>query len=148
PQEMVALLDDTDTLQLVSEGETAERPGDPPKPPDPQRRVPGRIKHASGSNLSSEAEDYVCDCHLEMLRLSQDQQNPQSIQFDESNWQLHLSSLKPLGLNVLLNLCNPGVTATLCRFSDHLRHVALQETHCAVLPGHIPWGLCDFARLI
>lgn len=83
-----------------------------------------------------------------MLRLSQDQQNPQSIQFDESNWQLHLSSLKPLGLNVLLNLCNPDVTTTLCRFSDHLRHIALQETHCSVLPGHIPWGLCDFSRLI
>lgn len=93
-------------------------------------------------------DDYVCDCHLEMLRLSQDQQNPQSIQFDESNWQLHLSSLKPLGLNVLLNLCNPGVTTTLCRFSDHLRHIALQETNCSVLPGHIPWGLCDFSRLI
>ncbi|KAM5127497.1 transmembrane protein 94-like, partial [Mantella aurantiaca] len=98
--------------------------------------------------LSSEVDDYVCDCHLEMLRLSQDQQNPQSIQFDESNWQLHLSSLKPLGLNVLLNLCNPDVTTTLCRFSDHLKHIALQETHCAVLPGHIPWGLCDFSRLI
>lgn len=83
-----------------------------------------------------------------MLRLSQDQQNPQSIQFDESNWQLHLSSLKPLGLNVLLNLCNPGVTTTLSRFSDHLRHIALQESHSAVLPGHIPWGLCDFSRLI
>ncbi|XP_053309701.1 transmembrane protein 94 isoform X2 [Spea bombifrons] len=156
PQEMVALLANTDTLQLVNENDTNEQPADPSKPNE--RKVHTRSKHASGSNVSfsqdaggllnSEMEDYICDCHLEMLRLSQDQQNPQSIQFDESNWQLHLSSLKPIGLNVLLNLCNPGVTTTLCRFSDHMRHIALQETQCSVLPGHIPWGLCDFSRLI
>ncbi|KAM4662944.1 transmembrane protein 94 isoform 2-T3 [Discoglossus pictus] len=158
PQEMVALLADTDAVQMVNEQECTERQGDLSKPPDTQRKTHSRSKHASGSNVSfsqdagaqinSEVDDYVCDCHLEMLRLSQDQQNPQSIQFDESNWQLHLSSLKPLGLNVLLNLCNPGVTATLCRFSDHLQHIAVQEMHCSVLPGHIPWGLCDFSRLI
>eukprot|EP00079_Xenopus_tropicalis_P039646 XP_017953417.1 PREDICTED: transmembrane protein 94 [Xenopus tropicalis] len=157
PQEMVALLTDTDAMQLVNEQESPERQGDS-KTSDPPRKGHSRTKHTSGSNVSfsqdtagtgnSEIDDYVCDCHLEMLRLSQDQQNPQSIQFDESNWQVHLSSLKPLGLNVLLNLCNPAVTATLCRFSDHLRHIALQETHCSVLPGHIPWGLCDFSRLI
>ncbi|XP_040186186.1 transmembrane protein 94 isoform X5 [Rana temporaria] len=158
PQEMVALLADTDVLQMVNEQESAERSNDLSRPTDAQKKPQSRNKHASGSNvsfsqdtagqLSSEVDDYVCDCHLEMLRLSQDQQNPQSIQFDEANWQLHLSSLKPLGLNVLLNLCNPDVTTTLCRFSDHLRHIALQESHCCVLPGHIPWGLCDFSRLI
>ncbi|XP_040124389.2 transmembrane protein 94 isoform X9 [Ictidomys tridecemlineatus] len=95
-----------------------------------------------------EAEDFVCDYHLEMLSLSQDQQNPSCIQFDDSNWQLHLTSLKPLGLNVLLNLCNASVTERLCRFSDHLCHVALQESHRTVLPVHVPWGLCELARLI
>lgn len=95
-----------------------------------------------------EAEDFVCDYHLEMLSLSQDQQNPSCIQFDDSNWQLHLTSLKPLGLNVLLNLCNAGVTERLCRFSDHLCNIALQESHSAVLPVHVPWGLCELARLI
>lgn len=83
-----------------------------------------------------------------MLSLSQDQQNPSCIQFDDSNWQLHLTSLKPLGLNVLLNLCNPSVTERLCRFSDHLCNIALQESHSAVLPVHVPWGLCELARLI
>ncbi|XP_057357683.1 transmembrane protein 94 isoform X6 [Manis pentadactyla] len=96
----------------------------------------------------SEAEDFVCDYHLEMLSLSQDQQNPSCIQFDDSNWQLHLTSLKPLGLNVLLNLCNASVTERLCRFSDHLCNIALQESHSAVLPVHVPWGLCELARLI
>uniref|UniRef100_A0A3P8Z9Y8 Transmembrane protein 94 n=1 Tax=Esox lucius TaxID=8010 RepID=A0A3P8Z9Y8_ESOLU len=131
--------------------------------------IPTRTKHPSGSNVSfshdteggdlgpeqdmvgccdNEAEDYVCDYHLEMLSLSQDQQNPLSIQFDEQGWQCHLSSLKPLGLNILLNLCNASVTQQLCRFSDHLSNLALQESHGAVLPVHVPWGLCELSRLI
>uniref|UniRef100_A0A8B9R8K7 Cation-transporting P-type ATPase C-terminal domain-containing protein n=1 Tax=Astyanax mexicanus TaxID=7994 RepID=A0A8B9R8K7_ASTMX len=128
-----------------------------------------RSKHPSGSNVSfshdteggeeesgqlcgiddlCEADDFVCDYHLEMLSLSQDQQNPVSIQFDDSGWQGHLSSLKPLGLNIMLNLCNATVTQQLCRFSDHLSNLALQETHGAVLPVHVPWGLCELSRLI
>lgn len=95
-----------------------------------------------------EAEDFVCDYHLEMLSLSQDQQNPVSILFDDSGWQNHLPSLKPLGLNILLNLCNVTVTQQLCRFSDHLSNLALQECHGAVLPVHVPWGLCELSRLI
>ncbi|KAI5623418.1 transmembrane protein 94 isoform X1, partial [Silurus asotus] len=134
------------------------------------RRGPqtARAKHPSGSNVSfshdteggeelsaqlcgddlCEADDFVCDYHLEMLSLSQDQQNPVSIQFDDSGWQAHLSSLKPLGLNIMLNLCNAPVTQQLCRFSDHLSNLALQETHGAVLPVHVPWGLCELSRLI
>uniref|UniRef100_A0A8C3AVX5 Transmembrane protein 94 n=1 Tax=Cyclopterus lumpus TaxID=8103 RepID=A0A8C3AVX5_CYCLU len=129
-----------------------------------------RIKHHSGSNVSfshdteggeddqaqdfgmgcpdAEADDFVCDYHLEMLSLSQDQQNPASIQFDDLSWQCHLPSLKPLGLNIMLNLCNASVTQQLCRFSDHLSNLALQESHGTVLPVCVPWGLCELSRLI
>ncbi|XP_040885348.1 transmembrane protein 94-like [Toxotes jaculatrix] len=129
-----------------------------------------RTKHHSGSNVSFshdteggeddqaqdfamgcpevEAEDFVCDYHLEMLSLSQDQQNPTSIQFDHLSWQCHLPSLKPLGLNIMLNLCNASVTQQLCRFSDHLSNLALQESHGSVLPVYVPWGLCELSRLI
>lgn len=100
------------------------------------------------SCLEGEAEDFVCDYHLEMLSLSQDQQNPASIQFDDSSWQCHLPSLKPLGLNIMLNLCNASVTQQLCRFSDHLSNLALQESHGTVLPVYVPWGLCELSRLI
>uniref|UniRef100_A0A8C3XCS9 Transmembrane protein 94 n=1 Tax=Catagonus wagneri TaxID=51154 RepID=A0A8C3XCS9_9CETA len=175
PQERDALLAGplNATLHLPHEREHGDWPGEGPKPPEayPPHRAHGRSKHLSGSNVSFsrdteggeedpgktprglegepyEAEDFVCDYHLEMLSLSQDQQNPSCIQFDDSNWQLHLTSLKPLGLNVLLNLCNAGVTERLCRFSDHLCNIALQESHSAVLPVHVPWGLCELARLI
>uniref|UniRef100_A0A7N8WX88 Transmembrane protein 94 n=1 Tax=Mastacembelus armatus TaxID=205130 RepID=A0A7N8WX88_9TELE len=114
-----------------------------------------RTKHHSGSNVSfshdtegGEDEDFVCDYHLEMLSLSQDQQNPASIQFDDLSWQCHLPSLKPLGLNIMLNLCNASVTQQLCRFSDHLSNLALQESHGTVLPVYVPWGLCELSRLI
>ncbi|XP_036613431.1 transmembrane protein 94 isoform X8 [Trichosurus vulpecula] len=165
------LTDDLSTRSFCHPEERGDWPGDGPKPPEPHshRKLHGRSKHPSGSNVSfskdieggeeepfkavsegdaCEADDFVCDYHLEMLSLSQDQQNPSCIQFDDSNWQLHLTSLKPLGLNVLLNLCNASVTDRLCRFSDHLCNIALQESHSAVLPVHVPWGLCELARLI
>ncbi|XP_037596970.1 transmembrane protein 94 isoform X8 [Cebus imitator] len=175
PHERDALLAGSlnNTLHLSSEQERGDWPGEAPKPSEPysHHKAHGRSKHPSGSNVSFsrdteggeeepsktqpgiegdpyEAEDFVCDYHLEMLSLSQDQQNPSCIQFDDSNWQLHLTSLKPLGLNVLLNLCNASVTERLCRFSDHLCNIALQESHSAVLPVHVPWGLCELARLI
>ncbi|XP_077595653.1 transmembrane protein 94 [Stigmatopora nigra] len=96
----------------------------------------------------SEADDYVSDYHLEMLSLSQEQQNPASIQFDDLLWQCHLPSLKPLGLNIMLNLCNHNVTQQLCRFSDHLSNLALQESRDSVQPVFVPWGLCELSRLI
>ncbi|KAM9837619.1 transmembrane protein 94 [Aulostomus maculatus] len=144
----------TDTLRLLRSGQPTHT----------------RAKHHSGSNVSfsrdteggeddqaqdlmmgcqvPEAEDFVCDYHLEMLSLSQDQQNPASIQFDDLSWQCHLPSLKPLGLNIMLNLCNANVTQQLCRFSDHLSNLALQESHGTVLPVYVPWGLCELSRLI
>nr|XP_056713530.1 transmembrane protein 94 isoform X1 [Euleptes europaea] len=178
PHERDALLSGplSDIVRITNEQDRTEwSTGNTPKSSDAHihKKTSGRSKHPSGSNVSfskdtewgeaqpvqsqfegdseglmCEAEDFVCDYHLEMLSLSQDQQNPSCIQFDDSNWQMHLTSLKPLGLNVLLNLCNASVTERLCRFSDHLCNIALQETHNAVLPVHVPWGLCELARLI
>ncbi|KAG2460772.1 TMM94 protein, partial [Polypterus senegalus] len=148
-----------DSVQMTNEKDPSEVSVDTPRSSDTQRprkqKESRRAKHPSGSNicgdsevLDYEAEDYVCDYHMEMLSLSQDQQNPVSIQFDSSSWQYHLTSLKPLGLNILLNLCNATVTEKLCSFSDHLSNIALQEAHGSVVPIHIPWWLCELARLI
>uniref|UniRef100_A0A671PBL1 Transmembrane protein 94-like n=1 Tax=Sinocyclocheilus anshuiensis TaxID=1608454 RepID=A0A671PBL1_9TELE len=146
--------EERDEVLLIQE--PSETSHDTARSSDTQRQHRGpqttRSKHPSGSNVSfshdTEVEDFVCDYHLEMLSLSQDQQNPVSIQFDDSGWQNHLPSLKPLGLNILLNLCDTTITQQLCRFSDHLSNLALQECHGAVLPVHVPWGLCELSRLI
>uniref|UniRef100_A0A3B4ZJ83 Transmembrane protein 94 n=1 Tax=Stegastes partitus TaxID=144197 RepID=A0A3B4ZJ83_9TELE len=168
--------DDRDEAQeaealLCLPAESSAQLGEGPEPSETSHDTPAhtRIKHHSGSNVSfshdteggedeqtqfamgcpeAEAEDFVCDYHLEMLSLSQDQQNPASIQFDDLSWQCHLPSLKPLGLNIMLNLCNASVTQLLCRFSDHLSNLALQESHGTVLPVYVPWGLCELSRLI
>ncbi|XP_076855776.1 transmembrane protein 94 isoform X2 [Brachyhypopomus gauderio] len=162
------------SLQPANQQEPGEAPQDAARTGEQHRARRGpqsaRSKHPSGSNVSfshdteggeeeraqlcgvsdglCEAEDFVCDYHLEMLSLSQDQQNPVSIQFDDSAWQSHLSSLKPLGLNIMLNLCNATITQQLCRFSDHLSNLAVQESHGAVRPVQVPWGLCELSRLI
>uniref|UniRef100_A0A4W6EKS1 Transmembrane protein 94 n=1 Tax=Lates calcarifer TaxID=8187 RepID=A0A4W6EKS1_LATCA len=157
---------------LCLPAESSTQPGEGPELSETSHDTPAhsRTKHHSGSNVSFshdteggeddqaqdfamgcpelEAEDFVCDYHLEMLSLSQDQQNPASIQFDDLSWQCHLPSLKPLGLNIMLNLCNASVTQQLCRFSDHLSNLALQESHGTVLPVYVPWGLCELSRLI
>uniref|UniRef100_A0A671UNS9 Transmembrane protein 94 n=1 Tax=Sparus aurata TaxID=8175 RepID=A0A671UNS9_SPAAU len=154
-------------LCLPAESSTQLGEGPEPSETSHDTSTHTRIKHHSGSNVSfshdteggaddqgqvklhvAEADDFVCDYHLEMLSLSQDQQNPASIQFDDLSWQCHLPSLKPLGLNIMLNLCNASVTQQLCRFSDHLSNLALQESHGTVLPVYVPWGLCELSRLI
>ncbi|XP_038160448.1 transmembrane protein 94 isoform X1 [Cyprinodon tularosa] len=176
PQEAETLLCPSETPAAQQDGssEPSEAAHNPPCAPEavqlrrPHQPAQCRTKHHSGSNVSfshdteggeneqdfavgcpeAEAEDFVCDYHLEMLSLSQDQQNPTSIQFDDLSWQCHLPSLKPLGLNIMLNLCNAAVTQQLCRFSDHLSNLALQESHGSVLPVYVPWGLCELSRLI
>lgn len=160
-------------VEAVEPSETSHDTGPSSDNPRPLRSAQAsrtRTKHHSGSNVSfshdteggeddqgqdfvlgcpeTEADDFVCDYHLEMLSLSQDQQNPASIQFDDLSWQCHLPSLKPLGLNIMLNLCNASVTQQLCRFSDHLSNLALQESHGTVQPVCVPWGLCELSRLI
>ncbi|KAG9473645.1 hypothetical protein GDO78_004119 [Eleutherodactylus coqui] len=52
PQEMVALLAETNNLQLVNEQDSIERQSDLTRPSDPQRKPHSRNKHASGSNVS------------------------------------------------------------------------------------------------
>ncbi|KAM9716297.1 transmembrane protein 94 isoform 2-T2 [Menidia menidia] len=155
------LTETSNEIARISETIRFQQPGQPTNT---------RTKHHSGSNVSfshdtvggeeekaqdfpmsypdAEAEDFVCDYHLVMLSLSQDQQNPASIQFDDLSWQCHLPSLKPLGLNIMLNLCNASITKQLCLFSDYLSNLALQESNGTVLPISVPWGLCELSRLI
>lgn len=42
----------------------------------------------------------------EVLDLTHDLTSPFRLHFDDPSWKLHLSSLKPLGLAILLNTCN------------------------------------------
>ena len=69
----------------------------------------------------------------EILTISHDPNNPNKVLFDDTNWQDHLSSLKPLGLAMLLNTCN---TKTEERFTDFY-HFLVSESQSSE-PGKVP----------
>ncbi|XP_016359362.1 transmembrane protein 94-like [Sinocyclocheilus anshuiensis] len=89
-------------------------------------------------------------CSLQMLSLSvgQAQCDDTRVQFDDTCWQRHAPSLRPLGLAVQLVLCDPGVTTRILRLSDHLTHAALVRTRPPCQPVHPPWGLCHLPRIL
>ncbi|XP_059509857.1 transmembrane protein 94-like [Stegostoma tigrinum] len=90
--------------------------------------------------------DHQTNFAVEMLSLSQDQQDPTHIWFDDSNWQQHSASLKPLGLGILLGLCDPTSAARVFQMTDHLSHIALTKSRC--LPVQLSAGLCELPRII
>ncbi|RXN30570.1 transmembrane 94-like protein [Labeo rohita] len=89
-------------------------------------------------------------CSLQMLSLSvgQAQCNDTRVQFDDTCWQRHAPSLRPLGLAVQLVLCDPGVATRMLRLSDHLTHAALVRTRPPCQPVRPPWGLCHLPRIL
>ncbi|CAB3988135.1 Hypothetical predicted protein [Paramuricea clavata] len=69
-------------------------------------------------------KDYTFVSHSEVLNLSCNPESEFGVVFDDIRWQRHLSSLKPLGLNVLLNApCSSPVNAV--KLTDHLGHMSL-----------------------
>lgn len=70
---------------------------------------------------SGSVEDNWNNCfkgHREVLNLSSDPESQFGLRFDDVRWQNHLNSLKPLGLNILLNSCCKSPVRCL-RFADH-----------------------------
>ncbi len=65
----------------------------------------------------------------EVMDLSCDQDENFFVHFDDERWQQHLPSLKPLGLNILLNTCNDTVENSYTKFADHLLCVSSMENH-------------------
>lgn len=89
-------------------------------------------------------------CGLEMLSLSvgQTQRDATRVQFDDTCWQRHAASLRPLGLAVQLALCDPQISTRMLRLSDHLTHAALVCTRPPCQPVRPPWSLCNLPRIL
>ncbi|MBN3306818.1 TMM94 protein, partial [Amia calva] len=85
---------------------------------------------------------------LEVLSLSSDRQTDAWVQFDDSRWQRHTSSLRPLGLGALLALCNPQAAARVWCLADHLTHASLLRGRPRCQPVCPPWGLCELSRIL
>ncbi|XP_072155189.1 transmembrane protein 94 [Bemisia tabaci] len=56
----------------------------------------------------------------EILDISHDKTNDFSLQFDDATWSRYMNSLKPIGLAILLNTCNPGTIENYAKFSSHV----------------------------
>ena len=68
-----------------------------------------------------------------VLDVSFDPRSESGLRFIDVNWEDMLPSLKPLGLNVLLNTnCNQPWLAM--RLADHVRYLSLMEVRCSFLP--------------
>ncbi|XP_071964602.1 transmembrane protein 94-like isoform X2 [Antedon mediterranea] len=89
----------------------------------------------------------IQDVNGEILGLSPNfNSDSKEIQFDEQDWEKHINSLKPMGLNILLNTCNSLTLDHHSQFIDHVycagnlhdNPLYIQQQSC----------LCQLARLI
>lgn len=62
---------------------------------------------------------------IETFNLTHDCTNGYQLKFDDKNWTNNMSSLKPLGLSILLNTCNEQVSDSYLKLCDFIR---LQST--------------------
>lgn len=95
------------------------------------RRRKGKLKNQSRS---------------EVLDVTHDPHSASSMQFDDPNWDRFLPNLKPLGLAVLLNTCNPQAHEEYIRFCDHITCEALNNE--VAVPVVNKRCLCELSRQI
>ncbi|XP_070579950.1 transmembrane protein 94-like [Ptychodera flava] len=93
---------------------------------------------------ASDNEDYFPECHVEVLDLTECHSSEIGLQFDDPNWERHMTSLKPLGLNILINTCNMDAMQKRTEFIDHITCIAALQN----LPLVTRRCICDLARLI
>ena len=66
----------------------------------------------------------------EILTVTHDHNNPFRVEFDDPQWRVHLASLKPVGLSILLNTCNVDTEQ---RYSDFYNYLVAESTrYCRV----------------
>ncbi|XP_027197500.2 transmembrane protein 94-like protein l(2)k05819 isoform X3 [Dermatophagoides pteronyssinus] len=80
------------------------------------------------------------------LDITLDRRNPYGLQFDDIYWNRYLSNLKPLGLAILLNTCNPATQEEFIRYSDHIACESLANE--VAVPVVSKRCLCELARQI
>ncbi|XP_072029353.1 LOW QUALITY PROTEIN: transmembrane protein 94-like [Amphiura filiformis] len=94
-------------------------------------------------------EDHFPEIHTEVLTLSIDSTvAPPGLQFDDRNWERHINSLKPMGLNILLNTCHEGTVDRYSHFLDHVYSSVNHEEIKHVLKLSYRRCLCQLAHLI
>ncbi|XP_050731549.1 transmembrane protein 94-like isoform X3 [Eriocheir sinensis] len=73
----------------------------------------GHLQRSLPNNATKESESVL-------MSLTHDHQTAFGLQFDDPMWRRYLLSLKPLGLNILLNTCNPATQEHYTQFCAHI----------------------------
>jgi len=70
----------------------------------------------------------------EILDVTHDNRNAFELHFDDPAWESHMSSLKPIGLNILVNNCNYKTRATYSCFHSHITNELQTKANDLVVP--------------
>ncbi|XP_064632802.1 transmembrane protein 94-like isoform X2 [Lineus longissimus] len=89
---------------------------------------------------------YMQEGTVEVLDVTHDPQSRYGLLFDDPKWKNQISSLKPLGLNILLNTCNLETADAYTKFADHVMCASFKkEDTVAVVNRRC---LCELAKQI
>ncbi|VEN47495.1 unnamed protein product [Callosobruchus maculatus] len=83
---------------------------------------------------------------VEVLDLTHDHADPFKLRFDDHDWSRYLSSLKPLGLAILLNTCNVETQEKYAAFCSHITCEAIFNEN--LVPVTNRRCLCEVAKEI
>lgn len=89
---------------------------------------------------------FPTEVSFQVLDLTQDTKNHYGLRFDDPSWLKYLSSLKPLGLNILLNTCNMETTYKYTEFADHVTCVSLKREEAVPVVNRRCF--CELANII
>lgn len=104
--------------------------------------------HSTKFDKNKDSQDHIYhpESQVEVLDLTHSINGPFGLQFDEPKWKKYLSNLKPLGLSILLNTCNPSSQEHYSQFCDHIACESLHND--AAVPVVNKRCLCELAKLI
>ncbi|XP_059152862.1 transmembrane protein 94-like [Physella acuta] len=90
---------------------------------DEKKVIKRRRRHKTPSDSDPSSNIEVLDMTHDAAKL----RDAFGVLFDDPNWKNHLSALKPLGLNILLNTCNPCTSEWYTQFTDHVSCAAREK---------------------
>ncbi|XP_075559819.1 transmembrane protein 94-like protein l(2)k05819 [Dermacentor variabilis] len=104
----------------------------------------GPLRRVSGlSGYDAPDHMYHPGTHVEVLDLTHSMLSAFGVQFDDPRWKDYINNLKPLGLSILLNTCNPATQEKYARFCDHIACESLHNE--SAVPVVNKRCLCDLA---
>ncbi|XP_022253153.1 transmembrane protein 94-like [Limulus polyphemus] len=132
-------------------GGVVEPPGDENVASTPEYR------HLSESSMEQELKEqhmYHPGNTVEVLDLTHNANSAFGLEFDDPKWKIYITNLKPLGLGILLNTCNPDAQEHYSHFCDHIACESLNNSAAVpVVNKRLPFSdycrcLCELASQI